>query len=199
MADDLISGNSPLPRKDDPSEEASRLIDELFLLKEKAEEQDESLCQEERKEEETFQFINFLVDKEWYGIEIIKVKEIIKVPPITYLPSTPNFISGICNLRGNILTIINTKKIFGLSDASLTEESRIVVVESGKIILGFLVDAVSEVVELPKSAIDDPLVTLEGEKGEYIVGETKLEDKLVAILDIDKLIQTQCILSTAEL
>lgn len=195
----MISGNSPLPNRDDPSEEASRLIDELFLIKEKAEEQDESLYQEERKEEETFQFINFLVDKEWYGIEIIKVKEIIKVPPITYLPSTPNFISGICNLRGNILTIINTKKIFGLSDSILTEESRIVVVESGKIILGFLVDAVSEVVELPKSAIDDPLVTLEGEKGEYIVGETKLEDKLVAILDIDKLIQTQCILSTAEL
>lgn len=194
MTDNNLSQNSP--EKAEQLREAMKLIDDLFVREEKGGESSDILYQESKKDEENFQFISFLVDKEWYGIEIIKVKEIIKVPQITYLPSTPNFIAGICNLRGNILTVINIKRIFGLSDTPLTAESRVVVVESGKITLGFLVDSVSEVIELPKTAIDDPLVTLEGEKGEYIVGETKIEDKLVAILDADKLIVSQCILSS---
>jgi purine-binding chemotaxis protein CheW len=194
MTDNNLSQNSP--EKAEQFREAMKLIDDLFVREEKVSEASDILYQESKKDEENFQFISFLVDKEWYGIEIIKVKEIIKVPQITYLPSTPNFIAGICNLRGNILTVINIKRIFGLSDTPLTAESRVVVVESGKITLGFLVDSVSEVIELPKTAIDDPLVTLEGEKGEYIVGETKIEDKLVAILDADKLIVSQCILSS---
>ncbi|MBN1522506.1 MAG: chemotaxis protein CheW [Candidatus Aureabacteria bacterium] len=196
MTDNINLDNNSSSEDDNRVKQVMDLVEELFVLEGKQDATTESLYQEERKEEETFQCINFLVDKEWYGIEITKVKEIIKVPAITYLPSTPTFISGICNLRGNILTIINTKKIFGLGDCPVTSESRVVVVDSRRIIIGFLVDAVSEVVEIPKSAIDDPLVTLEGEKGEYIVGETKLDDKLVAILDIDKLIQTQCILSS---
>ncbi|MCK5706331.1 MAG: chemotaxis protein CheW [Candidatus Aureabacteria bacterium] len=179
-------------------EDAMQLINELFLEEAPAEEIKDNLYHINKDEDDTFQFINFLVDKEWYGIAIIKVKEIIKVPQITYLPSSPSFIAGICNLRGNILTVINTKRIFGLSDTPITTDSRVVVVDSGKITLGFLVDAVSEVVELPKSAIDDPLVTLEGEKGEYIIGEAKLEDKLVAVLDIDKLIYSQCVLSSPD-
>ncbi len=184
--------------KENQKKELSKLLDELFILDDNEKIEEESLYQIERKssEEETFQCINFLIDKEWYGIEITKVKEIIKVPPITYLPSTPSFIAGICNLRGNILTIIDVKKIFGLSETALTNNSRVVVVESGKIVLGFLVDEVSEVVELPISSIDAPLVTLEGEKGDYIIGETKIDEKLIAILDIDKLIQAHCILSS---
>ena len=196
MQDQNTGNNASFSDKKSQIDEKIELIEKLFALENINADVTDSLYEEDNKEEDTFQFINFLVDKEWYGIEIIKVKEIIKVPEITILPSTPGFIAGICNLRGNILTVINIKRIFGLSDTLETPESRVVVVESGKITLGFLVDAVSEVVDLPKSAIDDPLVTLEGEKGEYIIGEAKLDDKLVAMLDVDKLIQTQCILSS---
>jgi len=199
MTDNKIANTNSVPISNmERKQNTLNLIDELFLEQAPEEDLSENLYMVAKKDEDNFQFINFLLDKEWYGVAIIKVKEIIKVPAITYLPSTTNIISGICNLRGNILTVINTKRIFGLSDTQSTSEARVVVVDSGKITLGFLVDAVSEVVELPKSAIDDPLVTLEGEKGEYIIGEIKLEDKLVAVLDIDKLIYTHCILSTAE-
>lgn len=144
--------------------------------------------EDERKPEaRKISFINFRLGKEWYGVEISKVKDVAKVADIAYLPCAPGHICGIMNLRGNILSVTDLKKIFGLSPAPLTKESRILVICSGELETSIVVDAVSKVVDVELNNIDPPLETLESERAEYIVGECKIGDVFFAILNAEKI------------
>ncbi|MFH1684621.1 MAG: chemotaxis protein CheW [Candidatus Margulisiibacteriota bacterium] len=154
-----------------------------------AEGAEEDFYEENPPEEEKKQLIDFHLGKEWYGIEIIKVREVVKVPPITYLPGAPPYILGIANLRGNILSITDLKKIFGLGAVESSPANRIIVVEHEGIETGLLVDKIEKTLDLPVSKIDPPMATLEGPAAEYIEGEAEIEGKLLGILKIEKLIQ----------
>jgi purine-binding chemotaxis protein CheW len=149
----------------------------------------EDLYEKEEPREETLQIIVFRLAREWYGVEIIKVKEIIKVGKITYLPSSPEHIVGIVNLRGNILSVTDLKTMLNLPHEELTEKTRIIAIESGILETGLLVDEVVEAIEVPVSQIESPLPTLPLEGGQYIEGQCKVDNKLVALINIEKVLE----------
>ena len=132
---------------------------------------EEDLYEKVELKEETVKLVFFRLAREWYGVEITKVKEVIKVEKITYLPSSPEHIAGIVNLRGNILSVTDLKRFFALPHEELTEKTRIVAIESGIVETGLLVDEVAEAIEVPVSVIDPPLATIAPEMGEYIDGQ----------------------------
>ncbi len=145
----------------------------------------------ERKElkEDTLQFIVFRLARERYGVEMTKVKEIIRFGKVTYLPSSPEHIAGIVSLRGNILSVTDLKAIFHLPYEEPTEKARIIAVESGSLETGLLVDEVVETIEVPVSKIEPPLLTLSAEAGRYIEGQCRMGNRMVALLSVDKILE----------
>lgn len=150
---------------------------------------EEDLYGKREAKEKTTQLVVFRLSGEWYGVEITKVKEVVRAYGITYLPSAPEHITGIVNSRGNILSVTDLKKIFGLPPEELTDKARLVVIESGVLETGLLVDTVADAVEVPVSKIDPALSTIPSERAEYIEGECKIGDKLVGILNIAKVLE----------
>ena len=145
----------------------------------------EDLYEREAPKEETLRLVVFRLNREWYGVEITKVKEVIKVGKITYLPSCPEHIAGIVNLRGYILSVTDLKPILGLPYEELTEKAKIIAIESGFFETGFLVDEVVESIEIPLSKIEPALLTLPAEQAKYLEGQCKVDDKLIAIVNVE--------------
>jgi purine-binding chemotaxis protein CheW len=111
------------------------------------------------------------------------------VGKITYLPSSPEHIAGIVNLRGKILSVTDLKTIFSLSHEEPTDKTRIIAVEAGMLETGFLVDEVVESIEVPVSKIEPALLTLPAEEAEYIEGQCKMDNKLIALLSVEKVLE----------
>lgn len=149
----------------------------------------EDLYERREVKEEMVPLIIFRLSREWYGVEMPDVKEVIKVGPITYLPSSPEYIAGIVNLRGNILSVTDLKAILGLPHEEQTDKARILAIQSGMLATGFLVDEVVESIEVPKSKIASPLLTIQSERVKYIKGQGKIEDKLIAILHVQRILE----------
>ncbi len=139
--------------------------------------------------EETLQVVVFRLNHEWYGVEITKVKEVIKVAKITYLPSSPEHIAGIVNLRGYILSVTDLKTLFGLAHEEPTEKTRIIAIESGILETGLLVDEVVESIEVPVSKIEFALLTLPAEGAKYLKGQCKVDGKLIAVINVEKILE----------
>jgi purine-binding chemotaxis protein CheW len=137
----------------------------------------------------TLQLVVFRLSGEWYGVEITKVKEVIKVGKIAYLPSSPEHIAGIINLRGYILSVTDLKTIFSLPREERTEKARIIAIESGALETGLLVDEVVESVEVPVSKIELALLTIPVEGAKYLDGQCKLNDKLIALINVEKVLE----------
>jgi purine-binding chemotaxis protein CheW len=152
---------------------------------------EEDLYEREELKEETLQLVVFRLSQEWYGIEITKLREAMKIDKITYLPSSPTYIAGIVNLRGNILSVTDLKRIFGLPQEELNDKTRIVAIESGMLETGLLVDEVAEAIEVPIRKIEPPLATLAPEVAEYIEGHCKVDEKLIALLNADKILERE--------
>lgn len=148
---------------------------------------DLALYEEQKPPAPKIQFINFLLGKEWYGVEISHVSGVCRLFTATHLPCAPDYIGGIVNLRGNILSITDLKKIFGLPATPSTQENRIVVLQSGGFETGIIVDKISNVVDVELAKIDPPLETLEPDKAEFIIGECKLGETFFAILNVEKI------------
>lgn len=143
--------------------------------------------EERRPQARKLRFINFRLGKEWYGVEISKVKDVAKLFELTCLPCAPAHIAGVVNLRGNILSITDLKKIFGLTPLPISKESRILVICANEFETGIVVDEISKVVDVDLNNIDPPLETLDPERAEYILGECKSEDVFFAILNVEKI------------
>ncbi len=163
----------------------------MQAMSDTAEESDfyEDLYEREEPKEKTVHLIVFRLNREWYGVEITKVREVIKTGKITSLPSSPEHIAGIVTRRGNILSVTDLKTTFGLPHEDPTEKARIIAVESGTLETGFLVDEVVESMEVPISKIEPTLLTLPGEGGKYIEGECRVNDKLIALVNVDKVLE----------
>ena len=149
----------------------------------------EDLYEREAPREETLQLVVFRLTREWYGAEITKVKEVIKVSKITYLPSSPEHIAGIINLRGYILSVTDLKTIFSLTHEEPTAKTRIIAIESGILETGFLVDEVVESIEVPVSKIELALLTIPAEGAKYIEGQCKVDNKLIALIGVEKILE----------
>ena len=149
----------------------------------------EDLYEREELKEETLQLVVFRLGREWYGVEITKVKEVIKAGKITYLPSSPEHIAGIINLRGYVLSVTDLKTIFSLTHEEPTAKTRIIAIESGILETGFLVDEVVESIEVPVSKIELALLTIPAEGAKYIEGQCKVNDKLIALVNVEKVLE----------
>lgn len=123
-----------------------------------------------------------------YGIPITKVQEIITMATPTKMPQTPDFVEGIINLRGKIIPIIDLKKRFEMGKSDLTGDARSVVVEVEGQTIGIIVDEVSEVLRLQSDNIEPPPAVIGGITAEYLTGVGKLEDRLLILLDMDKIL-----------
>lgn len=122
-----------------------------------------------------------------YAIDIMQAKEIIKMEKITLIPNAPDFVEGVINLRGNIIPIIDLKKRFKLEEASGDRNTGIIIVKIDDIDMGIIIDAISKVVSISTSDIQTPPSMLSGIGQKYIKGVGKLEDKLLVVLDLEKL------------
>jgi len=134
------------------------------------------------------QLVSFRLAGEEYGIEIIKVREIILMGEITAIPETPDYVKGLINLRGTVVPIIDLRLRFGLPLGEITDESRIVVVNVAGKALGIVVDAVDEVLRITGEQIAPPPPTVAGMGREYLIGLAKLGERLLIMLDVDKIL-----------
>jgi len=132
------------------------------------------------------QVVVFELANEVYGVDISRVQEIIRMTTITRLPRAPEFVEGIINLRGKVIPVVDLKKRFGLAESDQTKASRIVVVDVGDHTIGMVVDAVSEVLRVPTSAVEPPSPVVTSVESDYIRGIAKLEGRLIILLDLDK-------------
>lgn len=137
--------------------------------------------------EEVLQLVSFHVGPEEYAIDILCVQEIIRIVEITKVPKAPHYVEGVINLRGKVIPIVDLRSRFGLSPADRTKETRIIVVDVGRMIMGLIVDAVSEVLRVPLHLIEPPPNARQGPT-EFHKGVGKLDGRLLILLDLDRML-----------
>lgn len=137
---------------------------------------------------EILQLVSFKIGDAEFGVDILKVQEINKMMELTIVPNTPPFIEGVVNLRGRIIPVINLRSRLGLKPKEYNSETRIIVVELEDKTIGFIVDEVKEVLRIPKSITEQPPEIVSGVDAEYITAIGKLEDRLLILLELDKIL-----------
>ncbi len=141
--------------------------------------------------QEIIQLVSFRLGDEEYGVDILNVQEIIKMMEITRVPNSPDFVEGVINLRGKVLPVIDLRKRLGLPKKEHDKATRIIVVEMDKKIVGFIVDSVSEVLRIPYSALEAPPQMSNGVGEEFISAVGKLNDKLLILLDLKRILSVE--------
>lgn len=142
----------------------------------------------DRVNDPMIQLVTFKLEEETYGVNVMQVQEVLRVTEIAPVPGAPYFVLGIINLRGNVVTVLDTRSRFGLSTTDLTDNSRIVIIEGEGQVVGILVDSVAEVVELRESQIDTAPNVGNEETARYIQGVYTREGSLLIVVDINKLL-----------
>jgi len=140
--------------------------------------------------DELLQLVSFRIGDEEFGVDILKVQEINRMPEVTRVPNAPEFVDGVINLRGKVIPVIALRRRFGMARKESDKNTRIVVVDLDGKIVGFVVDAVSEVLRIPKSLIEPPPSIASGIESEYITAVGKLEDRLLILLDLGKVLSS---------
>jgi purine-binding chemotaxis protein CheW len=137
------------------------------------------------------QLVGFRLDNEDYAIAITKIQEIILMKPITRIPQVPDFIEGLINLRGSVIPIVNLRKRFGLPAREVDDETRTIVVNILEKTVGCIVDAVTQVMRINRDQIQPPPLSVLAVSHQYIAGLARLDDRLLIILDIERLFEDQ--------
>jgi purine-binding chemotaxis protein CheW len=144
------------------------------------------------------QLVGFRLDNEDYAIAITKIQEIILMKPITRIPQVPDFIEGLINLRGSVIPIINLRKRFGLATREVDDETRTIVVNIHDKTVGCIVDAVTQVMRINRDQIQPPPLSVLAISHQYIAGLARLDDRLMIILDIERLFDEQSSVVTGQ-
>ena len=137
---------------------------------------------------ETIQVVSFKLGSEEYGVDIAQVQEINRMVAVTHVPRAPQFMEGVINLRGQLIPIIDLRTRFAMPRTEHTKNTRIVVTEIGSKRVGMVVDSVSEVLRLPVEQIEAAPEMITGVDTEYIRGVGKIEDRLIILLDLARII-----------
>jgi purine-binding chemotaxis protein CheW len=135
------------------------------------------------------QIVGLRIGRETLGLPISLVREIVRVPEITPIPNTPDHIEGVINLRGKIIAVVDLSKRFGEAAIQHNSKSRIVVVELEERLVGLLVNSASEVLRLSPSEIEAPQNVFPNEDMNYVTGVGKLQDRLIILLDLSRILQ----------
>ncbi|CAH6782953.1 Positive regulator of CheA protein activity (CheW) [Vibrio chagasii] len=138
--------------------------------------------------DEVLQWVTFQLEEETYGINVMQVREVLRYSEIAPVPGAPDYVLGIINLRGNVVTVIDTRSRFGLMQGEITDNTRIIVIESERQVIGILVDSVAEVVYLRSSEIDTTPSVGTDESAKFIQGVSNRDGKLLILVDLNKLL-----------
>ncbi len=139
---------------------------------------------------EAGKYLTFSLASEEYGLEILKVREIIGIMDITSMPQMPMYVKGVINLRGKVIPVIDLRLKFGLEPAEYTEQTCIVVVDVGSLV-GVIVDTVQEVLDIDENQIDPPPPLGASVDTSFVLGMGKVKDDVKILLDIDKVLGSE--------
>ena len=142
-------------------------------------------------EDPILQWVTFRLDNETYGINVMQVQEVLRYTEIAPVPGAPSYVLGIINLRGNVVTVIDTRQRFGLGSAPVTDNTRIVIIEADKQVVGILVDSVAEVVYLRQSEIETAPNVGNDESAKFIQGVCNKNGELLILVELDKMMSEE--------
>jgi len=137
------------------------------------------------------QWVTFFLDNEKYGIKVMQVQEVLRMTEIAPVPGASHYVLGIINLRGNVVTVIDSRKRFGLQEKEADDSTRIVIIEAGDNVVGILVDSVAEVVDLRANDIETAPNVGTDESSKYIQGVSSVSDELLILVDVNKLLSDE--------
>lgn len=139
---------------------------------------------------ELLQYLTFKLIDETYGINVMQIREVLRYSEIAPVPGAPSYVMGIVNLRGNVVTVVDSRVRFGLPDATISDDTRIIIVEHDNEQVGLLVDAVQEVFYLYQGEIEQSPSVGNDEAIMFIQGVYQKEDELVILLELDKFFES---------
>ncbi|MDR3628236.1 MAG: chemotaxis protein CheW [Ignavibacteriaceae bacterium] len=137
---------------------------------------------------ELLQLVSFVLGNEEFGVNIICVQEIIRMLQITKVPNAPDYVDGVINLRGRVIPVIDLRQKLGMPRKDHDNNTRIIVVEVNSKTVGFIVDGVKEVIRIPVGVTEPPPEIVSGINSEYIKSVGKLEDRLLILIDLEKIL-----------
>ncbi|WP_444998005.1 chemotaxis protein CheW [Aliikangiella sp. IMCC44359] len=149
---------------------------------------DNILTNNDSDDDAVLQWVTFRLSNETYGINVMQVQEVLRFTDIAPVPGAPPYVLGIINLRGNVVTVIDTCQRFGLQPIELTDNTRIVIIETNQQVIGILVDAVAEVVYLRQSEIESTPNVGNDESAKFIQGVSHRGEELLILVDLNKLL-----------
>jgi purine-binding chemotaxis protein CheW len=142
--------------------------------------------------------VGFQVGRETYGVPITSLHEIVRVPEITAVPDAPDYLEGVINLRGKIVSVMDLRKRFGEKQATLRKQNRILVVEHAGRLAGLIVDSASEVLKIPADAVEAPPAVFQDGGLNCVTGLGKVGGRLVVLLDMSKLLAPESLQAKSE-
>ena len=137
------------------------------------------------------QLVVFVMENEEFACGINSVREVLKMVRVTPLPRSLDFVEGVINMRGDVIPVIDLRKRFGLPEAERTDESRIIIVEVEERMVGLIVDSVREVISLDNQQIQGAPTQVAGGKTDLITGVGKVDDRMLIILDLDRILTSE--------
>ncbi|MBD8511880.1 chemotaxis protein CheW [Photobacterium sp. WH77] len=147
--------------------------------------------QKEDSNDQVLQWVTFQLEEETYGINVMQVREVLRYTEIAPVPGAPDYVLGIINLRGNVVTVIDTRARFGLMSGEISDNTRIVIIEAEKQVIGIMVDSVAEVVYLRSSEIDSTPSVGTDESAKFIQGVSNRDNQLLILVDLNKLLSDE--------
>ncbi len=151
----------------------------------------QTVQQQTNQDDPMMQWVTFMLAEEIYGISVMQVQEVLRYTDIASVPGAPSYVIGIINLRGRVVTVIDTRERFGLSASTITDHTRIVIIECDNVVLGMLVDRVAEVVYLRQSELEKPPNVGNEESNKYIQGVCHKNEDLLILLDLNKFLSEE--------
>ncbi|MDD1792433.1 chemotaxis protein CheW [Enterovibrio makurazakiensis] len=144
--------------------------------------------QKDNVNDEVLQWVTFQLEEETYGINVMQVREVLRYSEIAPVPGAPDYVLGIINLRGNVVTVIDTRSRFGLMQGDVSDNTRVIVIEAESQVIGIMVDSVAEVVYLKTSEIDTTPSVGTDESAKFIQGVSNRNGSLLILVDLNKLL-----------
>lgn len=145
---------------------------------------------EQESEGALIQWVTFKLEEETYGVNVSTVHEVLRYTEIAPVPGAPNYVLGIINLRGNVVTVIDTRELFGLQPGTITDNTRIVIIEFSGHVAGILVDSVAEVVDLYESEVETSPNVGNEDAAKFIQGVCNKNDILLILVEFSKMLES---------
>jgi purine-binding chemotaxis protein CheW len=140
---------------------------------------------------ELLQLVTFAIEEEEFAVDILNIQGINRMVEVTRVPNAPSFVEGIINLRGQVIPIIDLRKRLLMPPREYDKQTRFIVVEFSNRVIGFIVDSVHEVLRINKDLTEPPPAMVSGVESDYITAVAKLEDRLIILLDLEKILSLE--------